>query len=85
MEALRVIAQRKVKNNSVSNEGENFNLLERLHEMGSEIQEQRLMLMELEEVNGAITQENIWMKEEIHDLRVQICELEQMIYGHEIR
>ena len=83
MQALRDLARRRIKDESVPTE--NMELKERLFEMGETIQSQRLQIMELEENHGAITQENAWMWEEIQDLKCRICELESMIYGQEIR
>lgn len=37
--------------------------------------------MEMDEINGAITQENAWLQEEVDKLKIQIVELEEMIYG----
>ena len=47
-------------------------LKERLYELGEEVQEQRLMIMELEENQGAVAQENVWLWEEIQKLKIQI-------------
>ena len=52
-----------------------------LTELRNTVDDQRLTIIELEENVGAATQENLWLKEEIDLLKVQIAELEEMIYG----
>ena len=56
-----------------------------LNNLSDEIQGQRLVIMELEERNGAIAQENEWLEEEVSMLKGQVMELEQMIYGEKVR
>ena len=52
-----------------------------LTDLKDTINDQRLTIIELEENIGAATQENYWLKEEIEMLKVQVAELEEMIYG----
>ena len=86
MNSLRKLAGDKVKEARESAEEFNWsNYRENLNNLSDEIQEQRLLIMELEESNGVITQENVWLKEEVDNLKVQIIELETMIYGEKTR
>ena len=86
MNSLKKLASNKIK--EVQEAAEEFNwsnYRENLNNLSDEIQEQRLWIMELEESNGAITQENMWLKEEVDKLKVQIMELETLIYGEKTR
>ena len=86
MNSLRKLASDKVKETQETDEEFNWgNYRENLNNLSDEVHEQRLWIMELEESNGAITQENMWLKEEIDKLKVQIIELESLIYGEKIR
>ena len=86
MNSLRKLASDKVKETQETDEEFNWgNYGENLNNLSDEVHEQRLWIMELEESNGVITQENMWLKEEIDKLKVQIVELESLIYGEKIR
>ena len=86
MNSLKKLAKDKVKETQKAVEEFNWgNYRENLNDLSDEIQQQRLLIMELEESNGVITQENAWLKEEINVLKVQVAELESMIYGEKIR
>ena len=61
------------------------NLHEEIWNLNNTIQEQKLHLLELEEEMGSVSQENAWLQEEVADLKVQIMELELMIYGYSTR
>ena len=86
MNSLKNLASEKIKK---SRSGENDlhwdSYRENLNNLSDEIQGQRLVIMELEEMNGAITQENEWLMEEVSGLKSQIVELECMVYGEQIR
>ena len=86
MNSLRKLAKEKIKETQEAVEEFNWgNYRENLNELSDEIQYQRLLIMELEESNGVITQENAWLREETENLKVQVTELESMIYGEKIR
>ena len=55
---------------------------ELITQLQDEIASQRLHIMEIEENAGATAQENAWLYQEVADLKVQISELENMIYGY---
>ena len=84
MNSLKEWAKRKI----IEGEGDTdqqVSMKEKFEELSGEIQEQRLMIMELEENNGAVAQENAWLWEEIQLLKTQIVELESMVYGEQVR
>ena len=54
---------------------------ELIMQLRDEIAGQRLHIMEIEENAGATAQENAWLYQEVSNLKAQICELEDMIYG----
>ena len=84
MNSLKEWAKRKI----IEGEGDTdqqVSMKEKFEELSGEIQEQRLMIMELEENNGAVAQENAWLWEEIQLLKTQIVELEGMVYGEQVR
>lgn len=86
MESLKKLAKDKVVESR--SKGEEFDWVEykdNLTNLNEEIQEQRLIIMELEEMNGAITQENGWLMDEVEKLKVQVHELEDMIFGERDR
>ena len=86
MNSLKKLAKDKIKETREATEEFNWgNYRENLNDLSDEIHQQRLLIMELEESNGVITQENAWLKEEIDVLKVQVAELESMIYGEKIR
>ena len=84
MDSLKNIAKRSVMKKE-EYASDVLMLKERLYELGEEVQEQRLMIMELEENQGAVAQENVWLWEEIQKLKIQIADLEGMIFGEQIR
>ena len=75
---MRELAERKIEENSTMNREETWAMLTELKDT---IDDQRLTIIELEENAGAAAQENLWLKEEINMLKVQVAELEEMIYG----
>ena len=86
MNSLRKLASDKVRETQEDIEEFNWsNYRENLNDLSDKVQEQRLWIMELEESNGAITQENVWLQEEIDQLKMQVAELESLIYGERIR
>ena len=86
MESLKSLANKKVKESRDESETLGWdNFRERLNDFQDEIQNQRLIIIELEEANGVITQENAWLQEEVDKLKVQVVELEEMIYSESIR
>ena len=86
MNTLRKLADDKVREIRQKDEEFNWsNYRDNLNDLCDEVQNQRLIIMELEETNGAITQENAWLQEEIDLMKSQIAELECMIYGEKIR
>ena len=78
MKSLKEIAERKIEESSMMNKEETWAMLTDLKDT---VNDQRLTIIELEENIGAATQENYWLKEEIEMLKVQVAELEEMIYG----
>ena len=78
MKSLREMAEGKAKEMS---ETEREKTWEMLTEMKDTVDAQRLVIMELEENVGNAFQENEWLKEEINELKVQVLELEELIYG----
>ena len=86
MNTLKKLADDKVQELWQKDEEFNWsNYKDNLNDLSDEVQSQRLIIMELEETNGAITQENAWLQEEIDLMKSQIAELECMIYGEKIR
>ena len=86
MNSLKKLASDKVKESQDAIDDFNWgNYREHLNNLSDEVQGQRLIIMELEENNGAITQENFWLNEEIYELKKQVAELECMIYGERNR
>ena len=78
MKSLKEISEAKAKEMSLSEKEKTWEMLTDLKDT---VDAQRLVIIELEENVGAATQENLWLKEEIDLLKVQIAELEEMIYG----
>ena len=86
MYSLKDLAKEKVKKNRTNEADVHWDSYrDNLNNLSDEIQGQRLMIMDLEEMNGAITQENEWLMEEVSALKTQIAELECMIYGERVR
>ena len=86
MNSLRNLANEKVKKERKKKDDVYWeDYRESLNNLNDEIQGQRLMILELEEANGVITQENEWLQEEVSLLKSQVNELECMIYGERIR
>ena len=86
MNTLKKLAEGKIREGKDDSEDYRWeNYRENLNNLSDEIQGQRLIIMELEERNGAIAQENAWLEEEISLLKGQVSQLEEMIYGEQIR
>ena len=86
MNTLKKLAEGKIRERKDDSEDYRWeNYRENLNNLSDEIQGQRLIIMELEERNGAIAQENAWLEEEISLLKGQVSQLEEMIYGEQIR
>ena len=83
MNSLKDIAKRSILRKEVTDDVQM--LKERLFELGEEVQEQKLMIMELEENQGAVAQENEWLWEEVQKLKIQIADLENIIFGQQVR
>ena len=56
---------------------------ELIMELKDQLQGNQLLLMELEEQLGAITQEKEWYAAQVEELRVNLAELEQLVYGYD--
>ena len=52
-----------------------------ISELTSQVQQQRLMILDLEDHMGAIAQEKEWLQDELFHLKIQISELEQLIFS----
>ena len=52
-----------------------------ISELTSQVQQQRLMILDLEEHMGAIAQEKEWLYNEISHLKAQVAELEHLIFS----
>ena len=78
MKTLREMSETKAREMSSSEREKTW---EMLTEMKDTVDAQRLVIIELEENVGAATQENEWLKEEIRELKAQVLELEELIYG----
>ena len=85
MNSLRSLAEKaipplriQVRENDPTNQSQQ----ELIIQLKDEIASQRLHIMEIEENAGATAQENAWLYQEVANLKVQILELENMIYGY---
>ena len=78
MRSLRELSEAKAKEMSISEKEKTW---EMLTDMKDTVDAQRLVIMELEENVGNANQENEWLKEEIRELKPQVLELENIIYG----
>ena len=86
MESLRSLANKKVKESHDEKDAIGWdNFREKLNDFQDELQTQRLIILELEDANGVITQENAWLQEEVEKLKMQVVELEEMIYSESVR
>ena len=84
MNSLKELAKNSIKSKNVG-EGERLGYEEKVVELSEQVLEQRLLIMELEENYGAVAQENAWLWEEIQMLKMQIWNLENMVYGEQMR
>ena len=50
-------------------------------ELKDQLQYNQLMLMDLEETVGAITQEREWLAAQVEELHEQLSSLEKLVYG----
>ena len=82
MKSLREIAESRVGELTTNEREENMELI---WDLRSTIDAQRLTIMEIEDNLGAATQENVWLKEEVEALKIQVTELEEMIFGESQR
>ena len=57
------------------------NQAEMIMELKDQLQHNQLLLMELEEMLGAITQEKEWYAAQVEDLKEKLADLEQLVYG----
>ena len=84
MNSLKELAKNSIKSKGVG-EGEKLGYKEKFVELSEQVLEQRLLIMDLEENYGAVAQENAWLWEEIQMLKMQIWDLENMVYGEQMR
>ena len=57
------------------------NQAEIIMDLRDQLQHNQLLLMELEEMVGAITQEREWYATQVEDLKEKLADLEQLVYG----
>ena len=81
MKSLKDLANRVSRRTSDADRDHMNSQAELIMELKDQLQGNQLMLMELEETVGVITQEREWLAAQVEELKEQLESLEGLVYG----
>ena len=81
MKSLKNLAGTAARHTSDADIDHMNNQAELIIELKDQLQHNQLLMMELEEMLGAITQEKEWYAAQVEDLKEKLADLEQLVYG----
>ena len=81
MKSLKSLASSATQRISDADADHINNQAELIMELKDQLHHNQLLMMELEEMLGAITQEKEWYAAQVEDLKEKLADLEQLVYG----